>query len=89
MIKALLDPREPDGRHHVLLGLSRANLERLLDDQPIVVDLAAPAPYGLEIEGGSVVVIMGGETEADIRGKLMPLIGPGTKEVLNEREAAE
>ncbi len=44
----------------VLLGLSRANVERLMNDQPIRFD---GAELGLP---GFVFVIMGGETEQAI-----------------------
>lgn len=47
------------GRKLMVLGLSRANTERLLDNQPIRFD-------GKEFGFDGDVLILGGETEADI-----------------------
>lgn len=62
MIKAT--GRTGDGDALLLLGLSRANTERLLNGDPIKV-------YGQDIGMPSlVVVIVGGETEAAIQADL-------------------
>lgn len=50
---------DKDGGRLVGIGLSRENTKRLLDGQPILLDLR---PHGLV---GSLC-IMGGETEADM-----------------------
>ncbi|MGH3796022.1 MAG: hypothetical protein ACREQ5_05930 [Candidatus Dormibacteria bacterium] len=62
MIKA--SGRTGDGDALVLLGLSRENTTRLLDGQPIKVhgqDVGMP---------GVVIVLLGGETEDDIKTEL-------------------
>jgi len=51
-----------DGRKLVILGLSRINTEKLLTDKPIMIDLEAD----LHLPGAPRLIIMGGETEADI-----------------------
>jgi hypothetical protein len=63
MIKALATGK--DGRPILILGLSRGNMERLLDGKPIQVD-----PADLKIPGGPVVIILGGETEEAIQAEL-------------------
>lgn len=57
MIKA--GGKTAEGRPLLVIGLSRGNVERLLDNQPIRF---AADPLGVECE----VLILGGETEADI-----------------------
>lgn len=64
MIKAF--GRTSDGRPLLILGLSRANMERLLDNQPIRF---AADPLGVVCE----VLILGGETENDIAEDLRAL----------------
>lgn len=69
MIKAL--GKDGNGRTALFLGLSRKNTERLLQGKPIVVrldELDATLP-------GMDVVLLGGETEADITEDLRS-IGP-------------
>jgi hypothetical protein len=63
----------PD-RQLLLLGLSRLNTERLLDDQPIFVRGAEvhPAFAGLE------VILFAGEDEDAMATHLRELIGPNT-----------
>lgn len=56
-----------DGKPVLLLGLSRANVERLLTDQPIVIEAAELEAMGLP---AVQVVILAGETEASIAGML-------------------
>lgn len=59
----------------VFVGLSRGNVERLLQDMPIRFD-------GMEVGiPGILFVIMGGETEPDIMKQFSDagLIGPETK----------
>lgn len=59
-----------DGRHFIIFGLSRLNVEKLLEGMPIKVDLQEPPPKGLDLPGGAVVLIVGGETEAAIVAEL-------------------
>lgn len=63
----------------VLLGLSRINVTRLMDDKPIRFD---GAEVGLP---GVVVIIMGGETEQAMEAELRRhgAIGPNT--VIDDR----
>lgn len=63
---------EKDGRPVLLLGLSRANVERLQADQPIVISADELEAMGLP---AVQVVILAGETEATIAAQLgaMPL----------------
>lgn len=56
--------RTADGDTVLILGLSRRNTERLLDDQPIKVN-------GLD-------VLIGGETERAITGELRGLVTKDT-----------
>ena len=65
MIKAAGTSRQ-DGRPVVILGLSRSNTEKLLLGQPISVD--TETEFG--IEGGPVIMIMGGETEEAMKREL-------------------
>lgn len=51
--------QQGNGDRFILIGLSRENCTRLLDGQPIVVDLNA---HGAK----AALTIVGGETEADI-----------------------
>lgn len=72
MIKALGTTGE--GRQLIILGLSRANMDRLVQDKPIKVDLAKD----LGIEGGGIVLIVGGENEAAIQAQLEKVVSvPG------------
>ncbi|HVH53608.1 MAG TPA: hypothetical protein VNA32_05675 [Actinomycetota bacterium] len=58
------------------IGLSAENARRLVGGEPIVFNLGEVHPDLADCE----VVIIGGETEADIKGLLAPLLGPGTTE---------
>jgi hypothetical protein len=66
-----------DGRPHLIFGLSRINTERLLKGEPINIDTEE-----LGLKGGPYIVIMAGETEADIYDELkqhvnLPDMKPG------------
>jgi hypothetical protein len=61
MIRAV--GRRPNGKKIVILGLSRENCARLLDDQPIPLDFSQ---FGLDCE----VLLCGGETEEAIMREL-------------------
>jgi hypothetical protein len=52
-----------DNKRMAILGLSRLNCEKLVEGKPIVVDLAE---FGIE----GRLVLVGGETEADITREL-------------------
>ena len=58
------------------LGLSFENLIRLRAGQPISFNLGEVFPDLADVE----VLVVGGMTEADIRGQLAPLLGPETAE---------
>jgi len=68
MIKAL--GKTAEGRALIILGLSRANMDKLAKDKPIQIDLAKD----LGIEGGGIVLLVGGETEAAIQAQLERVI---------------
>jgi len=63
MIKAR--GKTQDGRDIIILGLSRENVNKLLEDQPIWVDTEA-----MGIPGGMHIAILGGETEEAIHADL-------------------
>lgn len=63
MLKAVATSK--DGRKLLVLGLSRRNMELLMENKPIVVDTAR---YG--IEGGAHIVLLGGETEESIQAEM-------------------
>jgi hypothetical protein len=73
MIKGLL--RGTDGRAIVLLGLSNENVERLFKNKPIHIDLAAPRPAGLDLDGAPIVTIIAGETERGMIDDLSAQLG--------------
>ncbi len=54
-----------DGRALIIVGLSKINMDKLLQDQPIKIDLQE-----LGIEGGGVLLVVGGQTEATIQAQL-------------------
>lgn len=62
MIKAT--GRHSDGRPLLVLGLSRVNCQRLLDDQPIIVNTSE-----VDLEWGWIL-LYAGETEAAMRDEL-------------------
>ena len=71
------------GTPTLLLGLSRENVLRLLDDQPI--HITAEQLAEMELPTGMEVVLMAGETEASIAAQLgaaMPQPKPGDKHVV-------
>lgn len=69
MIKAVASGK--NGKPVVILGLSRENTVRLLSNMPIPVKLRELSPDLPDIE----IVLLGGETEADIAEDLRAL-GP-------------
>jgi hypothetical protein len=70
MIKAKLTLQ--DDRPCYLFGLSALNLQKLRDGRPMVIDLE---PMG----GAGQILIMFGDTEADLLRELGDLIGPETQ----------
>lgn len=75
MIKA--NVRNKDGDVEVIiLGLSRENTTRLHKGDPVDFDLGEL----LDVDDRLRCVIIAGETEADIRGTLAPMLGPDTVE---------
>jgi len=55
------------GDHFILLGLSRANIERLQKFEPIEITTAT---HGSGVPAGWVIAIMFGETELDMKRQL-------------------
>lgn len=64
MIKAA--SKRSDGRHTIVLGLSRRNTELLLQGKPICIDTEQVPPNGLSIPGGPIILVCAGETEEHI-----------------------
>lgn len=69
-----------DGKTTIVLGLSRSNCERLLRGEPALISLEQ-----LQVGHGSIL-LMAGETEADITEDLRS-IGLIPNEVLRQAEA--
>lgn len=69
MIKATFEGRTG---HTLLIGLTRENVNRLFDNQPIRIlpDAALDLPI--------TIAIMAGESEEDITEALAPFFGPST-----------
>jgi hypothetical protein len=59
----------------LIIGLSRANRERLEAGQPI--DLSQDT-HGLTVPAGLRIMIFAGETEAEMEQQMATLIGPST-----------
>lgn len=78
--------RTDDGRLLIGLGLSAENVRRLKVGKPITFPLASTLPTEAvtsnEVKrlGDIHILIIYGETEADLKGQLAPLLGPGTEE---------
>jgi hypothetical protein len=73
MIKAVAGT--DDGQTLIILGLSRMNCEKLLEDQPIKIDTRTQ----LGIEGGPSVLLFAKESEDDLQETMKKFIGPLTK----------
>ena len=71
-----------DGTEIILLGLTRENLARLAEGQPIRVSAEQHAGFPPNL----VITILFGETERAIIEQLRPLIGDGTKVVAVPRD---
>lgn len=71
-----------DGKQIVILGVSRENIRRLLDGQPIRV-MAETHPGFIE---NLVLCILFGETERDIAMALKPLITESTKVITTPKD---
>lgn len=69
---------DPDGNLMILIGLSRANVDQLLEGRPI---LKGPQDTGVNVH----VVIVGGETEDEIMQQLKEA-GLGFDEVQDLRK---
>lgn len=63
MIKAR--GKAEDGRHFLILGLSRKNTEALLEGLPIAIDTV-----DLGVTDGPHILLVAGETEEDIQTEL-------------------
>ena len=66
-----------DGRRHIGLGITRENLDRLVEGKPIRVDLAM-LEDGLDIDGQ--ILIYFGETERELHRALAEFISPETRQ---------
>lgn len=62
-----------DGSSHIGLGLSEANIQKLKQNLPIVVNLAEISDLA------GKVMIFYGKTEAHMEDRLSEFIGPDTK----------
>jgi len=71
-----------DGKEIVILGVTRENLTRLADGQPIRVSAEQHAGFPPNL----VVTIIFGETERALLEHLAPLIGADTKVVAVPRD---
>ena len=81
MVKATAKMK--DGRTAITIGVSRENLKRLAQDQPIYFDTAQlKIPAGTNI--GSIAIFFG-ETDGDLIKKMEHLIGPNTNVVRIQR----
>jgi hypothetical protein len=60
----------------LILGLTAANVERLMRGQPIHVRRAV---HGAGVPPGWEVLLVYGQDEASLRAQLGPGVGPGTK----------
>lgn len=60
-------------------GLSKGNIERLKQGQPISIDLSEMELGDTAQLGRARVLIFYGETEADMAREIGPFIGPDTK----------
>lgn len=73
--------RKNDGNLILGIGLSKANTEKLVAGQPILIPYETLAEYlGLALSGIEEfdLLLLGGETEDDIKEELEPLISPNT-----------
>jgi hypothetical protein len=71
-----------DGKEILLLGVTRENIRRLMDGQPIRVSAETHPGFPESIR----VLIVFGETERTLAEALKPLIGEETKVIAVPRE---
>lgn len=67
MLKAMA---QINGRKTLILGLERANMERLIADQPIAIDVQALLQATPSIDEVQDIWLVGGETLADVHADL-------------------
>ena len=65
-----------DGKKVAIIGLSRRNAELLLEGKPIKVNLE-----DIGIQGGPLIVLMGGEIEGDVVRELAGYVSRNDAEV--------
>jgi len=80
MVKFVFDT--DGGKQHLGLGISRENVNRLIEGKPIRVNLAE-LREGLNINGG--IMIFFAETERDLQQTVAEFIGPETKVNIDPR----
>ena len=80
MIKFVFEGK--DGKNYLGLGISRENVNRLIEGQPIRVKLAEMRE-GLTIDGN--IMIYFGETERELQDAVAEFIGPETKVNIDPR----
>jgi hypothetical protein len=73
------------GKQIVILGITRANVTRLLAGQPIYVDAATHPGFPTDFN----IAIFFGENERAITEQLKPLIDPATKVIAVPREKGQ
>jgi hypothetical protein len=67
----------PKGQRVIILGVTRQNVERLIDGKPIYVTAEHHPGFPTDLQ----IAICFGETEREITEELRPLIGEETKVV--------
>ncbi len=84
MMIARAYPTALDQSDMLILGLSRVNIQRLLNGEPIVVHRLT---HGEGVPDGWRIVIMFGETELDMQKNLVALgmVDSGTKTFIDPR----
>ena len=75
MITAVTE--NPSGRRFIILGLTRENVKRLTEGQPILVRAESHAGFPSEL----VVSIFFGETERQLTDQIQPFVSEATKVV--------
>lgn len=76
MIKAVITSEA--GPTVLFLGLSRANVEKLLAGEPLIIHTALPPPKGLGLSEAPIVFLAAGETEDELAQPLEQWIGENT-----------
>jgi hypothetical protein len=78
---AALQDDVPDKAQLLVLGLSRLNIERLMNGRPISIERGT---HGIAVPANLKIMIFFGEDEASMKAMMAPLIGPDT--VVDQKE---